>query len=251
MSSGSQPRRAATATGSQKATARCSPTATPPPTPPGRPPAHVVAIVPSPDAAGYWLAGSSGGVSSYGDAASYGSASNFPLSTPIVAMAAMPDGRGYWLVAAGGRVFAYGAARNYGSATPALSHDRVAAMAAAADGRGYWLAASDGRVFAFGGAESYGWPRRARERPRGRHGGHARRTRLLGGGQRRRGLRLRRRPPVRDGRLGGAGEPDRGHGPLAAAGTVTGCCPRARPRTRFPRPAPVSCRDTSRPSATR
>ena len=67
-------------------------------------------------------------------------------------------------------------------------------MAATADGGGYWEVAADGGIFAFGDATFYGsmggQPLDAAHRG---HGRHRRRGRLLGGGLRRRDLRLRRR----------------------------------------------------------
>src|SRR4051794_41375040 len=57
---------------------------------------------------GYWLAGSDGGVSVYGDAGSFGSMSGSPLAAPIVAIAPTPSGRGYWLAGGDGGVFAFG-----------------------------------------------------------------------------------------------------------------------------------------------
>ncbi len=88
---------------------------------PPRPAAHrlgvaacrlaVAGCVPDNAPTGYWLAGSDGGVFSYGDARSTGSMGGKHLDAPIVGMASTPDGRGYWLVASDGGIFA--------SATPA------------------------------------------------------------------------------------------------------------------------------------
>ncbi len=78
------------------------------------------------------------------------------------------------------------------------STPRSCGMAATADGNGYWLVAADGGVFAYGDAAF-----------EGSHGGSplnapivamaatAGRQRLLAGGGRRRGVRLRRRRPSR------------------------------------------------------
>ena len=66
-------------------------------------------------AQGLWLAGSDGGVFSYGDATFAGSHGGSPLNAPVVGVAATPDGAGYWLVASDGGVFAYGDATFAGS----------------------------------------------------------------------------------------------------------------------------------------
>ena len=69
---------------------------------------------------GYILAGSDGGIFSYGqvpgNAGFFGSAGNLALNKPVVGIARTPNGNGYWLAAADGGVFAYGGAAFYGSA---------------------------------------------------------------------------------------------------------------------------------------
>ena len=121
-----------------------------------------------------------------------------PLAAPVVAMAATPDGRGYWLVGSDGGVFAFGDAGFYGSTGNTRLAKPVVGMAATPDGRGYWLVASDGGVFAFGDAAFYGSTGGVPlAQPVVGHGGHAPGRRLLAGGLRRRGLRLRRRPVLR------------------------------------------------------
>jgi outer membrane protein assembly factor BamB len=116
-----------------------------PPPPPGVPIARA-----------YWVASASGGVSAFGGAANYGSASRLPLKAPVVGVASTPDGRGYWLVASDGGVFSFGDARFHGS-TGAMHLNRpIVGIAAAPDGDGYWLVASDGGIFAFGSARYHG-----------------------------------------------------------------------------------------------
>ena len=115
-----------------------------------------VAVTPTPDGRGYWLAASNGGVFTFGDASFYGSAGAVALNAPIVAMAATPDGRGYWLAGSDGGVFTYGDAGYYGSTGALHLNAPIIAMAATPDGRGYWLVASDGGVFTFGDASFYG-----------------------------------------------------------------------------------------------
>lgn len=79
------------------------------------PPPPVVAMAPTPDGGGYWLAFSTGFITSFGNAQQYGGTEFDRLSKPIVGIAATPDGKGYWLAAADGGVFAFGDAGFYGS----------------------------------------------------------------------------------------------------------------------------------------
>jgi hypothetical protein len=68
-----------------------------------------------PQATGYWLVASDGGIFAFGDAQFYGSTGAMTLNKPIVGMTATPDGKGYWLVASDGGIFAFGDAQFYGS----------------------------------------------------------------------------------------------------------------------------------------
>lgn len=117
---------------------------------------HVVAIVASPDGAGYWLIASDGGVFTYGDAAFFGSLGSRPLNLPIVAAHVTPDGNGYWLVASDGGVFAFGDAQYYGSSAGLKLTSPISAFLATLSGNGYRLIASDGGDFAYGGAHFSG-----------------------------------------------------------------------------------------------
>ena len=65
----------------------------------------IVGTAPTPDAGGYWLVASDGGIFTFGDAGFYGSMGGQPLNQPIVGMASTPDGRGYWFVASDGGIF--------------------------------------------------------------------------------------------------------------------------------------------------
>ena len=105
---------------------------------------------------GYWVAGSRGGVTAYGAAASYGTAYGTSLAGQVRAMAATPDYRGYWLVGSKGGVLAFGDASWYGSASKLHLRRPIVAMAATPDGGGYWLVSSDGGVFAYGDARYFG-----------------------------------------------------------------------------------------------
>ena len=130
---------------------------TPPPSPPP-PPAP-----PSPTH-GYWLVGSDGGIFSFGSASFHGSMGGIPLQRPMVGIVPTSDRGGYWLDAADGGVFSFGDTTFYGSIPGSRS----------ASGR-------------FRSAQLL-------ERADRRHGAEPRSGRLLHGGIRRWGLRLRRRP---------------------------------------------------------
>ncbi len=144
---------------------RCASTSPPPPltfqvTSAAVASSRFMAIAPTPDGKGYWLAQAGGGVYSFGSAGFFGSVPGLGIApaAPIVGMAATADGRGYWLVGADGGVYAFGDARYYGSlpgagVAPAAP---IVGMAATADGRGYWLVGADGGVYAFGDASFAG-----------------------------------------------------------------------------------------------
>jgi lysophospholipase L1-like esterase len=102
--------------------------------------------------AGTWLSDAAGGVSTVGNALSYGSMAGKPLDKPIVAMAPTSDAKGYWLVASDGGVFAFGDAAFFGSTGGITLNKPIVGLAPTTDDHGYWLVASDGGVFAFGDA---------------------------------------------------------------------------------------------------
>ena len=119
--------------------------------------ASSTAAQPGVEPEGYWLAGSDGGIFTFGPRIGfYGSTGGMALNRPIVGMAATPGGHGYWLVASDGGVFSFGDARFYGSTGNVALSKPIVGMAATSDGHGYWLVASDGGVFAFGDAGFYG-----------------------------------------------------------------------------------------------
>jgi SpoIID/LytB domain protein len=119
-------------------------------------PTSVVGMATTDDGQGYWMVGSNGGMDSFGDAVSYGSAGDLTLNHPIVGMASTPDGKGYWLVASDGGVFSYGDAAFFGSTGSLVLNRPVVGMASTPDGKGYWLVAADGGIFSFGDAAFYG-----------------------------------------------------------------------------------------------
>jgi hypothetical protein len=116
----------------------------------------VIAIIATPDGKGYWLVTSSGAVSSYGDANSYGSAAEGSVDGTIVAMAVTNNGHGYWLVSSTGQVLGFGHARPYGSMSGQTLAAPIVGIVATRDGKGYWLVSSSGAVSSYGDATSYG-----------------------------------------------------------------------------------------------
>ena len=141
---------------------------------------------------GYLTVASDGGIFAFGQDFC-GSTGSMALNKPVVGMAAVPGQGGYWLVASDGGVFAYGEAGFYGSTGSLHLNAPVVGMAPTPDGKGYWLVASDGGIFSYGDAGFYGSAAAVPGPGHRRHGGVARRRRLLGGQHDRPGLRLRRR----------------------------------------------------------
>jgi hypothetical protein len=105
---------------------------------------------------GYWEVASDGGVFSFGNAGSFGSAASLPLNHPVVGLAPTHDRQGYWLVASDGGIFNYGDAHFFGSTGGMTLNKPIVGMAATTDGGGYWLVASDGGIFAYGDAHFSG-----------------------------------------------------------------------------------------------
>ena len=117
------------------------------------------------------------GIFSYGDAVFYGSRGGQPLNQPIVGMAATHDGGGYWFVARDGGIFSYGDAAFLGSMGGTPLNAPIVGMASAP--QGYWMVALGRghlqlrhRLLRLDG-------RPVQPQPDPRHGGHARRRRLL------------------------------------------------------------------------
>jgi plastocyanin len=106
---------------------------------------------------GYWLAGTDGGVFSFGTGARFfGSLGAMKLNKPIVGIAGTPDGGGYWMVASDGGIFTFGDAPFKGSLGSVKLNKPIVAMVPTPSGQGYWLVASDGGIFTFGDANFFG-----------------------------------------------------------------------------------------------
>ena len=125
--------------------------------PPEDPPAvqlnaPAVAMAATPGGTGLWVASADGGVTTFGNAAFYGSMGGTQLTGPVVAMAATPTGGGYWLVGLDGGIFTFGNAAFFGSMGGQHLNQPVVGMAATPTGGGYWLVAADGGIFTFGNA---------------------------------------------------------------------------------------------------
>jgi hypothetical protein len=105
---------------------------------------------------GYWMAGSDGGIFSFGNAPFEGSMGGKPLNGRVVGLAATPTGKGYWLTAADGGIFSFGDALFHGSAGAVKLSAPVVGLAASPTGEGYWQVASDGGVFSYGDTDFYG-----------------------------------------------------------------------------------------------
>jgi hypothetical protein len=119
-------------------------------------PGTFVALAPTPDGKGYWLAQAGGGVEAFGDAPFLGSlpADGVTPRAPITDIVATPSGDGYWLVGADGGVFGFGDAHFYGSLPDSgtVPYGPIVSFAPTAGGKGYWLLGADGGVFTFGDA---------------------------------------------------------------------------------------------------
>lgn len=110
--------------------------------------------VPGADSTGYWIAGSDGGVYSFGSATFWGALTGQILAAPISGIASQGLNGGYWLCAQDGGVFAFHGSHFYGSLpsdsiTPA---GPIIAICRSEGGQGYYLVGTDGGVFAYGDA---------------------------------------------------------------------------------------------------
>jgi hypothetical protein len=105
---------------------------------------------------GYRLAGSDGGVFSFGTSGFHGSMAGQQLNAKVVGIAASATDGGYWLVGADGGIFAFGDAGFHGSAGGSHLNAPVVGIARTPSGNGYWLVGADGGIFAYGDAGFYG-----------------------------------------------------------------------------------------------
>lgn len=117
---------------------------------------RVVAMAATTSGNGYWLAGRTGSVTTFGDAKVFGDATKAQLNQPIVGMAATATGNGYWLVTGDGVVFGFGDAKDYGSTAKLNANKRIVGMAATKTGKGYWLVTNEGGIYTFGDAKFFG-----------------------------------------------------------------------------------------------
>ena len=122
----------------------------------GAAPDDAVAAVASPTGRGLLVAGASGTVTPFGDAADQGESGGLTLNQPVVGLARTPTGSGVWLAARDGGVFTFGDAAFLGSTGGMALNQPIVGMAATPTGRGYWLVARDGGVFTFGDAPFLG-----------------------------------------------------------------------------------------------
>ncbi len=105
---------------------------------------------PGADNAGYWLATSSGGVYSFGNAPTTVGSGEGQFFGKVVALATTPDGEGYYMFLQGGSVAAFGDAnKGLGSA---VSSTPVVFGQATSTGKGYWVFSANGSVYTFGDA---------------------------------------------------------------------------------------------------
>jgi hypothetical protein len=117
----------------------------------------IAGIAPTSDGYGYWLAGSDGGVFSFGTAQFYGSMAGKPLNKPVVGIVASASGNGYWLIAADGGVFAFGdALAPSWNPLPGMTLNAPVVGGARAGTNGLELTAGDGGVFSLNNAPNYG-----------------------------------------------------------------------------------------------
>ena len=117
--------------------------------------APIVGMASTSSGRGYWLAGSDGGVFTFGNATFDGSMGGKHLNAPIIAVS-VGSPSGYRLIASDGGVFVFGDAHFFGSMGGKHLDAPIVATASTPHGNGYWLVGSDGGVFAFGGARYFG-----------------------------------------------------------------------------------------------
>lgn len=107
---------------------------------------------------GYWLAGSDGGVFTFGRLKFYGSEGSAVMNQPIIGIAGDDLGTGYRLVGTDGGVFCFGKATYKGSLPGIGVVTTIAAGIETGDAGagGYYVFLFDGSVYAFGNAAYHG-----------------------------------------------------------------------------------------------
>lgn len=113
-------------------------------------------IARTPSGLGYWVVGADGAVYAFGDAAYHGGANVFAIDEGIITIVPTATGNGYWLFGVRGGVFSFGDAAFRGSAAGIPMNGFVTDAARDASGNGYWIVSSDGGVFSFGDAPFLG-----------------------------------------------------------------------------------------------
>jgi myo-inositol-hexaphosphate 3-phosphohydrolase len=134
-----------------------APTTTTTTTAPDTTPTTAPALVPSPQATGYWMVGADGRVYNFGEAKSYGDATMAP-GAQAVDIEPTPSGNGYWIVDDQGHVFPRGDATGFGDVDHSIlaPGEVVTSISSTATGQGYWVFTSRGRAISFGDAIWYG-----------------------------------------------------------------------------------------------
>ncbi|HEV7536528.1 MAG TPA: metallophosphoesterase, partial [Acidimicrobiia bacterium] len=117
---------------------------------------RAVHLEPTPSGNGYWIADSTGSVTTGGDARYFGRASALTAGEAVTSLSATPSGNGYWLFTNRGRVFPFGDAAGFGDMTNTKLNGPVLGSIATPSGKGYYMVASDGGIFAFGDAAFHG-----------------------------------------------------------------------------------------------
>jgi hypothetical protein len=128
--------------------------------PGGGDPVHVsdiVAVAPTPDGRGYWLAAANGRVFAFGDAGYRGSIPDRGVQVhDVVGITSTPSGDGYYLVGSNGSVYPLGRGARYEGSLRGSGggFSDIVGMILSPDGKGYWLVAAHGRLlYAFGDAK--------------------------------------------------------------------------------------------------
>jgi len=110
---------------------------------------HTAALVPTPDAHGYWLVGCEGSIYHFGTAAHLsGARAAIAGHHGVAAAAATPDGKGLWLVTGDGTIAAVGDAAPMRFRTKAAS--TITGASATADGKGLVATTNTGVVLTAG-----------------------------------------------------------------------------------------------------